>query len=156
MIRFSVKRITVPLQGVLDGFCLPLYRVFTLECFFLLSEVSYIYTLSLYSDSRTHTQWFLRCIQAWPRVGFATYFNWDGGNSVLGVLEEAISRLSPLWGHTILTEWLSKQHVSLQPLPVSFLHHWTPSDWSEEELLLFYTSALLVVLSYSYKIPRGA
>lgn len=137
------------LQGVslYDVFCLLPHRIFFLKH-------TQTHTLSLFRHTRT--QWLLRCIQAWRRIGFVTHLNWDRGNRALGVREEAVSRLSPLWGHTALTEWPTKQHVSVQPLPVPFIHHWTPTDWSEEELLLFYTSALLVLLSYSYKIPKGA
>lgn len=97
---------------------------------FFLSRVSYTYTHTQYFffQTHTHSQCLLRCIQAWPRIGFVTLLNWDGGNRVQGVLEEAVSRLSPLRGHTTLTEWPTKQHVSVQPLPVSFIHHWTPLE----------------------------
>lgn len=142
------------LQGVslYDVFCLLLHRIL----FSYTHTHTGSHTLSFSFQTHTRTQWLLRCIQAWRRIGFVTHLNWDRGNSALRVLGEAVSLLFPLWGHTMLTEWPTKQHVSVQPLPVSFIHHWNPSVWSEEELLLFYTSAFLVLLSYSYKIPRGA
>lgn len=142
--------------GCRGSLCTMFFVYCFTEFFFLTHTHTDSHTLSFSFQTHTRTQWLLRCIQAWRRIGFVTHLNWDRGNSALRVLGEAVSLLFPLWGHTMLTEWPTKQHVSVQPLPVSFIHHWNPSVWSEEELLLFYTSAFLVLLSYSYKIPRGA
>ncbi len=104
--------------------------VYTQLCFFFVQSFLHLHTHTqcFFFQTHTHSQCLLRCIQAWPRIGFVTLLNWDGGNRVQGVLEEAVSRLSPLRGHTTLTEWPTKQHVSVQPLPVSFIHHWTPLE----------------------------
>ncbi len=102
------------LQGALCRMDVFVYCC-TLTCVFL-SRISYTYTHSVFTFRLTHTHSVCWGVFKLGRESVLK-LSWIGMKGTGSkVLEETVSRLSPLWGHTTLTEWPTKQHVSVQPL----------------------------------------